>query len=51
MVTCIIYLGSVKRGYNRIHVDYGFEERNAIEQRVIDFAQAYELAVMNTSYR
>ena len=45
------HLGSNRTGYERVHGGYGFGERNYMGERVLDFAQAYELAIVNTFYR
>lgn len=45
------HIGSKRRGYERIHRGYDFEDTNKARERVLDFALLYNLAVINTYFK
>ena len=38
-------------GYDGVHGGYGFEERNADGEQILEFCDAMELIVMNTCFK
>ncbi|XP_060872665.1 uncharacterized protein LOC132946637 [Metopolophium dirhodum] len=45
------HVGCDRTGYDRVHGGYGFGLRNDAGRKVLDFATAYELAIVNTYFR
>jgi len=45
------HVGTNVVGYDGVHGGYGFRERNAYGQRLLEFCDAMELVVANTSSR
>ena len=44
------HVGKTSGGYERVHGRYGFGERNAAGEAIIEFAMAYDLAIANTYF-
>jgi len=45
------HIGTNVDGYDGVHGGYGFEERNADSERILEFSDAMELIVMNTCFK
>ena len=44
------HVGKTSGGYERVHGGYGFGERNAAGEAILEFAMAYDLAIANTYF-
>ena len=44
------HVGKTSGGYERVHGGYGFGERNAVGEAILEFAMAYDLAIANTYF-
>jgi len=45
------HVGTNVDGYDGVHGGYGFGERNADGQRILEFCDAMELIVINTYFK
>jgi len=44
------HMGKTSGGYERVHESYGFGERNATRETILEFAITYDLAIANTYF-
>ncbi|XP_019225158.1 PREDICTED: uncharacterized protein LOC109206757 [Nicotiana attenuata] len=44
------HIGAMSRGYNDVHVGFGFGDRNGRGTSLLDFARAFDLVIENSSF-